>query len=255
MTATLAAVRLQWWLMRGSLDDRQSFILAPLFVLLLVGAAYARGRQDLIPQAALGAVLISLWNICVQVGGGIVSNERRFATFELAAASPAAFPLLVLGRVSTVVGVALLVIPEVWLATLLFFGTAVTVAHPGLFAIALLLTTFGMIAVAGFVAALFVLARNALYLQIAFTYPFFILGGLVVPVSMLPEWLGPVSRLVFLSWGGDLLRASLDPQPPAGVGKQVTGLLVASIVTFALGQVLLGRLVDRARRHGSLGLA
>ncbi|PZG41435.1 hypothetical protein C1I98_21240 [Spongiactinospora gelatinilytica] len=255
MRTLRAAARLQWWSMRGGLDDRQSFVLAPLFVLLFVGVVRARGHAELTAQAALGAMLVCLWNLCVQISGGVVANERRFGTFELTAAAPASFPTVVMGRVTTIAAVALLVVPEVWLATLLFFGEAVEVPHPGLFLIGIVLITFGMAAAGTLIAALFVLARNVVYLQVAFTYPFFILGGLVVPVSLLPEWVQPISRLVFLSWGSDLLRAALDPAAPRQVELQILGLFAVSALTFAAGRMLLTRLVDRARRHGTLGRA
>ncbi|RBQ19220.1 hypothetical protein DP939_14865 [Spongiactinospora rosea] len=255
MRAVRAAARLQWWLMRGGLDERQSFVLAPLFVLLFAGVVRARGHEELTAQAALGATLVCLWNLCVQISGGVVANERRFGTFELTAAAPAPFPTVVIGRVTTVAAVALLVVPEVWLATLLFFGEAIEVPHPGLFLAGIVLITFGMAAVGTLIAALFVYARNVVYLQVAFTYPFFILGGLVVPVSLLPEWVQPVSRLVFLSWGADLLRAALNPEAPRDVGMQIAGLFTVSALTFAAGWLLLTRLVDRARGHGTLGRA
>ena len=52
-------------------------------------------------------------------------------------------------------------------------------------------------------ATVFVLARTAMLFTNALGYPFYILGGVLVPVAFLPGWLRPVSRLVFLSWSSD----------------------------------------------------
>ena len=56
-------------------------------------------------------------------------------------------------------------------------------------------------------ASLFVLARNAVTFSNSASFPFYVLGGILVPVSLLPHWVRRSSSIVFLSWSADLLRA------------------------------------------------
>ncbi|NIR38842.1 MAG: hypothetical protein GWN07_23450, partial [Actinobacteria bacterium] len=56
------------------------------------------------------------------------------------------------------------------------------------------------------------LSRAAITFQSSASYPILLLGGVFVPLSLLPGWVEPLGRLVFLSWSSDALRqATLDP--------------------------------------------
>lgn len=252
----LAGFRYQCWRMRRTFDELQAFVLAPLFTLIFVGLVAGAGRRDLIADAALGAVLVSLWNICVQVGGNIIDSERGEGTFESLSTTPAPVRAVIFGRVTAIVLISLLVLPEVWLVTAAVFGETVTVPHPVVFAVGVLLLAVGLHGAANLVAGLFVLARTSLIFQNALTYPLFVLGGLLVPVRLLPAGLQPPSRLVFLSWGSELLHTALRPaDPPHVVLPRLAGLAVTAVLTCVAGQVLLGRIIERARTRGTLGLA
>jgi ABC-2 type transport system permease protein len=254
VTAILAGMRFQYWWLRRNVDELQAFVLTPMFTIIFGGIVLAAGRQNLLPSAILGAALMGLWTLCIQAGGNIIEHERMQGTFEAVESTPTGLRLVVFGRVSTVIAVMALVVPEVWLVTLLVFGQAIPVPHPWLFIVAFLLTLAGLHAAAGLCAGLFVLARNVVILQNALAYPVYLLGGIVVPVSLLPHWIQPLSRLIFLSWGADLLRASLKPTPPAGIATGLLGLVITSAGLAIAGQVTFGMVVRRARIKGTLSL-
>ena len=95
-------------------------------------------------------------------------------------------------------------------------------------------------------SCLFVLTRAAPRIAEALTYPVFILGGLVVPLSLLPSWARPVSAGVPLRWGGELLRAASAGKPQE---LRAWLLLLATTTAYALvARVLFGRVVMRSRR-------
>jgi ABC-2 type transport system permease protein len=197
---------------------------------------------------------MGMWTLCLQAGGNIIENERGDGTFEALVSTPARLRMVIVGRVTAIVGVMVLTLPQIWLLTWIVFGERITVAHPAVFAAAMAGMLVGLHATALLFAAVFVLAREALILQNAVAYPIYLLGGLVVPVSVLPDWLQPLTRLIFLSWGSDLLRASLRPETPAHLAASLAGLAVTSCAMIALGQFFLGRVIDRARRLGTLSL-
>lgn len=252
MTGVLAGARFQLWLMRRTIDHVQALVLAPLFALIFVGLVMAGDRPDLVPVAALGAALVSLWNMSVQVGSHMIDMERRGGTFEQLVSSTTSLYALVVGRAGAIIAVALLALPEVWLVVYLVFGVAVRVSHPVGFGVGMVLTALGLHASVTLLAALSVLARNRMVLQNALNYPFYLLGGLFVPVAALPDWLRPFTRVIFLSWGSDLLRATLSTVSVPGIGVAVAGLAVTVLGTALAGRLVLNVVLRRARVEGTL---
>ena len=104
-------------------------------------------------------------------------------------------------------------------------------------------------------ASLFVLARNAVTITNAASYPFYVLGGVLVPVSLLPTWVQPLSRLVFLSWASDLLRASLSAPPVHRAGWRLAAIAVLGAVALAFASLALRVILRRVRSTGELALA
>jgi ABC-2 type transport system permease protein len=118
----------------------------------------------------------------------------------------------------------------------------------------MLVTAFAILGTALVMASVFVLSRSARNFQNSLNYPFFLLGGVLVPVALLPGWLQPLCRLVFLSWSADLLRDALEPAPVRGVAARLLVIALLGAAAAALGRWLLHRMLDRLRRHGTLSL-
>src|SRR5699024_4091842 len=88
--------------------------------------------------------------------------------------------------------------------------------------------------------------------QNTLSMPMFVLAAVMVPVSLFPGWLEGVSRLIYLSWGADLLRDALSPGP---VGSTAFGLFIAlalGALALALGPFAPVRSVRRAPVDGGL---
>jgi ABC-2 type transport system permease protein len=99
---------------------------------------------------------------------------------------------------------------------------------------------------------LLVLARNAVTFSNSASYPFYVLGGILVPVSLLPAWIRPVSSVVFLSWSADLLRATLESGPIANVAYRLGMIAFLGTCGFLVGAALLVRILQRVRGNGEL---
>jgi ABC-2 type transport system permease protein len=246
---------LQLHVMRTNPDYFLGLAIAPLSAVIFLSVVRHAGRPDLLPFALAAPVLMALWRTSIMASGEIVNEDRGFATMEPTIAAPAAYPTVILGRIAAVSAVGLLGVPEVWLVARAVMGVTITVEHPVLLALTLVAGAFAMSGTAVVMAAVFALGRNARIFQQTLTYPFYVLGGILVPVSVLPFWLRPFSRLVFLSWTADLLRASLSPAPVDDAGLRLAAIVALGLAGFAGGTFLLRRVLDRVRHLGTITYA
>ena len=255
MRTLWAGFRLQLRVIRTDPDYVMPLATVPLFTITFLAIVRHSGRDDLTGYALMAPVLIALWALALLDSGEIVEADRWFGTLEPALAAPASIPVVVLGRVLAVTTIALVSFAEVWLVARLLFGVSIAIRHPTAFVITLLATCFAVSGWAVIMAALFVLSRTPRTFQNSLSFPFYVLGGVLVPVSFLPDWLEPVSKVVFLSWSADLLRDSLERPPVDDLGARVGAVVLLGAAGFALGQLLLLHILRRARAQGSLGLA
>jgi ABC-2 type transport system permease protein len=198
------------------------------------------------------SALITLWGTSLMIAGEIIDQDRWAGTLEATVATPTPLGVVVLGRVFAVVAIGSIAFVESWLAAAVLFGIVVPVPHPGWFLATLLATTVAMAGTATIMAAVFVLARSARTFQNSLSYPVYVLGGVLVPVALLPDWVQPLARVVFLSWSSDLFRDSLEVAPVATPVPRLLVVLALGAAGFALGHVMLRRILARVRESGSL---
>ncbi len=241
--------------LRRSFGELIALVTAPLMTLIFLAIIRYGGREDLAPYAVLAPALIVLWGVALIVSGEIIAKERENESLEALVASPASFAGVLTGRIAAVTLISLVGFAESWLAAFLVFGVAVPIEHPGEFGLVVAVTALAMAGTACVMSAIFVLARSARAFQNSLTYPFYVLGGVIVPVALLPSWLEPISRLVFLSWSSDLLRDALSPAPIPNLPARLGVVLLLGAAAYVLGLVLVRRTIDRLRRTGSLGYA
>jgi ABC-2 type transport system permease protein len=82
-------------------------------------------------------------------------------------------------------------------------------------------------------------------------FPVWLLCGFLVPISLLPEWTRPLSWALGPTWGMRAIHASAFGGAPWGDLAACYGLAIGYV---ALGGLLLGRMVDAARRQATLSL-
>jgi ABC-2 type transport system permease protein len=250
-----SAFVLQLRLIVGDLDYLMPLVTVPMFTIVFLAIVRQAGRGDLAQYALLAPVLIALWQLSLLCSGEILAEERWLGTIEALLAAPASYPALVLARILAVTAVALVSVPEVLVAGRLFFGVSLHVHHPLALVLTMLATAFAVSGTALIMAALFVLTRSARTFQNSLSYPLYVLGGIFVPVAFLPSWLRPLSAAVFLSWSGDLLRASLGAEPVHRLGFRLAMVCALGLAGLAIGGILLERVLTRLKRKGSVGVA
>jgi ABC-2 type transport system permease protein len=250
----LTGARLQLAFYRRDLDALIPLVNGPLFAVIFLLIVRHGGRPDLSSYAVVAPVFIALWWFVLFHGGLVVQTDRWAETLELHVAAPTHFAAVVFGRILTVTTIGLVSFVEIWLIARYLLRTPIAIWHPGLLAATLLATAFAMAATAMFMAGLFVLARSAVTFANSASFPFYVLGGILVPVTFLPGWIQPVSKLVFLSWSADLLRASLQPAPVADAAFRVAMVVLLGLCGFGFGAALLRSILRRVRASGELGL-
>src|SRR4029453_8858931 len=157
---------------------------------------------------ALGAGLMGIWSSTLFGSGGAIQWQRWQGTLELLIAAPAPFPLVLvpLTLATASVGLYSIVMTLVW--GRIFFGVPLGFEHPVQLAVALP-ATVGRLGLLGLVlASTFVLYRNANAFSNLLEYPIWLVTGLLVPLSLLPGWVTPISWLLAPTWGIRAIRAA-----------------------------------------------
>lgn len=246
------AVRMQLRLARSSPDTFLVCLTAPLLTVVFLAVSDSAGRTDLSPYAVVAPTLMSLWMLSLFTAGELISEERAIGTLEGLVAAPASLGVVVLGRLCAVTAIGLVAFAESWLTAGLVFGRWLALPHPVATLACLLVTGPATAATASILSSLFVLMPSARIVQNTLSYPFYLLSGVLVPVSHLPVWLRPAARVVFLSWSSDLLRDSLAPAPPAYLLPRLVVIVALGAAGAALGLALLHRVLTTVRRLGTL---
>jgi ABC-2 type transport system permease protein len=255
LRAVIAACRLQYAESRRQPAHLLSLITTPLFTAMFLSITTQAGDQVAVTYAVIAPALMTLWFLSLDLGASTISKERWLGTLELLFSTPAPLSAVVFGRVLAVAGIASLAFVEALLTARLGFGVILQVRHVWLLALTLALTLFAMAGTSTALAGLFVLSRKVLLFQNSLTYPFYILGGVLVPISFLPGWIQPLGQLVFLSWASDLIRdAVLQPTVPNWPWR-LAAVAALGLAALVAGQALIGRVTDRARQTGSATFA
>ena len=228
---------------------------APIQVVLFLSVLDAFDRPDLLAYGLLAPVLMTMWGTAVWTGGSVIRNDRYGGGIELHVASPTAYWWVVVARVAAVVMLSMLVIPVTLLTAWVTYGVTIQVAHPLLLTLVVLFVAAAIVATATVLSAFTILSRAAITFQNSVSYPILLLGGVFVPLSLLPAWVQPFGRLVFLSWGSDALRSAILDDAAEGLTLDLGMVVVLGGLTLAGGYRLVRLILRRVRVSGEIGVA
>jgi ABC-2 type transport system permease protein len=222
--------------------------------LLQIAIIRSAGRTDLAGFALVGPLLMAIAQMAFFHAGEVVEHDRSAQILEQLVSSPAPFAAIMIGRIVVITGIGFAAFAESWLVVRGLFGITPQILHPGVFLLGTLATIFAAGGTGLITSALFCLTRTARTFQNSITFPMFLLGGVLVPTTFLPEVLQPFTRLIYLSWAGDLLRDCFLPAPPTDVPARLLTILGLGVATGAIGLGLLTRILNKLRAEGRLGL-
>jgi ABC-2 type transport system permease protein len=97
-----------------------------------------------------------------------------------------------------------------------------------------------------------VLARHATAFSNLLEYPVWLATGLLVPLTLLPAWVGPISWVLAPTWGMEAIRdAALGG---SSAWPELAMCAALGVVYLALGTVLLHNFERLARQRATLAL-
>jgi ABC-2 type transport system permease protein len=210
------------------------------------------GQHHRLLEAAVGAGLMGVWSSVLFGSGGAIQNQRWQGTLEMIMLVPRR-PVAVLLPITLATGVTG---TYALLATLLWgrilYGIRLHFAHPVAFVIAAVVCVLALGMSGLLLASTFVLLRNANALANTLEYPVWLLSGMLVPLTVLPPWTGPLAAALPTTWGARALREATS----GGAVWPSLGVCVAiSLVFLGLGAVALVHVERRARATATLALS
>ena len=253
---TVRLLAVGWWF-QLKMISRSPFegvgqIIYPLFFATVAFFVFRAGDSPrTLLYASLGAAVMGMWSATSTTAGNAMQRERWHGTLEALVASPPHFSLILLPitLAMSTIGIYCLV------ATLLFgrflFGIELTVEHPVAFGLSVVGTVLSFGALGFLFAVSFVRFRAAWALGNLFEYPVWLIGGFLVPLVLLPDWVRPISWALAPTWGMNAIRESSlggSPWPDLGV------CLALGAAYIALGILALERVLGAARRRAALSL-
>jgi ABC-2 type transport system permease protein len=246
-----------WWLHLKMLA-RSAFdgILGVLWPLFFATAAFFLFRAGRDPAALLyasfGAAVMGVWSATSTSAGNAMQRERWHGTLELLVAAPVHFALALLPITVALATVGLYSMAATLLWGRVLFGIELALEHPFLFALAIPATILS-IGMLGFLLAVsFVRYRAAWALGNLFEYPVWLICGFLVPLSLFPGWVRPISWLLAPTWGVNAIRESALGGDPL---LDVAMCAVLGSAYLALGVLVVDRVLRAARASASLSLA
>jgi ABC-2 type transport system permease protein len=252
VSACIAAARLQLALLRGSPGELQVLATTPLYALIFLTLTDTVARPALVSYAIFAPVLIALWSMALFTAGDVVVRDKQLGVLEAIVASPARLGVIIAGRVATVTMASLLAFVEVW-AVALAFRVRISVHHPVVLLAAVAATVFAAAGTALLFAAFMVTSRGGRIYQNSLSYPLYLVSGILVPLSLLPDWVHPVSWLSFLTWSAGLLRGAFTVGPVPQLTQSLVALFALGTAAALGSSALLRIALRRLRVLGTLG--
>jgi ABC-2 type transport system permease protein len=220
-------------------------VITPVVLATIAFYLFRSGAQEeTLLYAALGAGLMGIWATTLFGSGGAIQWQRWQGTLELLIAAPVPFiaVLVPLTVATSAYGLVSLVSTLVWGRVL--FGIELELVHPVLFFVALPSAVIGLGLLGLLLASTFVLYRNANALSNFLGEPVWLITGMLVPVSLLPGFVEPLSWILAPTWGVRAIReAALGGEPLPAIG-----MCLGLGVVYALIAALCLRYFERAAR-------
>ena len=133
----------------------------------------------------------------------------------------------------------------------LLFGVPIHIEHLLLFAVSIPAAVLSIGLLGLVLASTFVLYRSASSLSQALEYPIWTITGMLIPLSLLPGWIGPIAWVLAPTWGMEAVRNS------ALGGDVLQPLLLCLALSAAytvLSMLLLHHFERLARERATLSL-
>jgi ABC-2 type transport system permease protein len=229
--------------------------LAVFFPLMFASAALLvyriRGDDAAMQYAGLGAAVMGMWTCQGVIASSLLQRERWAGTLELLVVAPLSLSRVLIPITSALatIGLYCVVVTVLWERWV--FDLPLQVQSWPLFVLSVLMAAATLALFGYFLSVTVVRYRTSWALGACLEYPGWLLCGFLVPVSLLPTWLHPVSWAIPTTWAMAAVReAAAGGSPWRDLGTCLAVAAAYGVLAAWLGRVL----VDSARRHATLAL-
>jgi len=245
------------WLFHMKMLMRSSFnswlgVIYPLFFATIAFFMFQAGDDSKpLLYASLGAAVMGIWASTSTSAGSSLARERWHGTLELLVAAPANFSFVLMPVTIAMATIGIYSMAATLLWGWLVFGIPLEIDDPVAFALAVPATVVSVGALGFLLAVAFVRFRQAWALGNMLEYPVWLVAGFLVPLSLFPTWVLPISWALAPTWGVAAIRGAAFGEPVWG--DIALALLLGAVYT-AIGVVLIQRALWAARDKGTLSL-
>jgi ABC-2 type transport system permease protein len=230
-------------------------VVQPLIVALL--AIYmlrdTQGFQAI--YVVVGSAMTGLWSGTLFFSSFNIEFERWTGNLENIVGSPSHLATVIVGKTFANTAMSLSSMVLGYSLAALIFGFRLTIAHPFLFAVSLVLAVLALISMGLVIAPLMSTNPGATVWANALEFPMYIVGGFLFPVLLLPAWTTPISYSLSPYWAARALHATSSGGPPLSQVFVSWGLLIGfSVAYWFLSAWLFRVLLKRAKEEATLGL-
>jgi ABC-2 type transport system permease protein len=245
------------WLYQFKQLSRSSFdsflaILWPIFFATVAFFMFRSGGEPgALIYASLGAAVMGIWSATSLAAGTALQRERWHGTLELLVAAPSHFALVLLpvGLATSTIGVYCMAATLLW--GRFVFGIDLPLDEPFMMTLAIPATLLSIGALGFLMGIAFARYRYAWALGSMTEYPIWLICGFLVPLTLLPAWVPPISWLLAPTWGMNAIRQSSTGGSPLD-DIAMCGVLGGAYVL--IGVLLTDRVLRAARAKASLSL-
>lgn len=204
-------------------------------------------------QIQLGCGVLALWSCAIWQTGLILREELAHGTLPGILTRQSGLGVVLFGKtIGTALRCALLIALTIGCVGL-FIGEPLRVVNVGSFVLVAIATFASALVLGALLSCLFLLTAAAMRIAEALVYPMSLLGGMIVPIELLPNWLRPVPDVISLRWATELLTAAAEGRPQSAVAW---ACLCATTGAYAvLARWAFRTVLHRARERGTLALS
>lgn len=230
------------------------FIFTPIIfgsVAVLFFSSY--NASALTTRALLGSGVLAVWTTALMLSSITVGNERWSGVIELLLATPSRLGTIMLGKLlaNSAQGLIAAAVAVIFISSV--STTTVSVDSPLLFIASILIAVVSIGTLAFAWSPILFVSRNAMGIFFMLDTGLVFISAIFYPLSTLPEWLHPISRLSPLRWASEALVTSAGADSPARDTLEAWGAMAALAVAYScIGLVGFAMLERRLRRTGEL---
>jgi ABC-2 type transport system permease protein len=256
VTRTLRLVSVAWLLnvkqlMRSSFDSLLAILWPIFFATVAFFMFEAGGDPNALVYASLGAAVMGIWTATSVAAGSALQRERWYGTLELLVAAPTHFSLVLLPLAFATSAIGIYCMATTLLWGRFAFGIDLTFEQPLMLALAIPATILSIGALGFLMAVSFARYRTAWALGSLTEYPVWLICGFLVPLTLLPGWVHPISYVLAPTWGMRAIRESSTGGTPL---PDIAMCFLLGSIYVGLGVLITESVLRSARRSASLSL-